>query len=172
MTYTIASSSNTATVIRRFVIWDHPVFSSQSMVIRIHQEAQELVGSYEKFPWHRTRKNVMSKNGSLFQHAISLTINFLLTTNPCRSSNVGMMSNSSRLCFISIFLSLLTSLPFNFRICVYMFRYPTTNQCNFQTLATVQFSVCIPVLLRLNCADHPTRREMITDRFRSTQLYK
>jgi len=37
---------------------------------------------------------------------------------------------------------------------------PSTDLYNFQTFAAVQFSICIPVLLRLYCADHPTRREI------------
>ena len=38
---------------------------------------------------------------------------------------------------------------------------PTTDLCNFQILAAIQSSICIPILLRLNCADHPTRWETL-----------
>jgi len=37
---------------------------------------------------------------------------------------------------------------------------PSIDLCNFQTLAAIQFSICISVLLRLNCADHSTRPEI------------
>jgi len=47
---------------------------------------------------------------------------------------------------------------------------PTTDLCNVRT---IQFSVCVRVLLlRLNCADYPTRNILITDWFHSTRLYK
>ena len=79
--YTIASFSNIVGHDQAFclIIRNHIVLPSQSMVINIQPGSARPIGSCLKFPWHRTRKNVMD---SLFQHhAISFIINFLLT-NP------------------------------------------------------------------------------------------
>ena len=107
LTYTIASSSNTAAVIRRFASLYGPVLPSQSMVISSQPGSARPVGSCQKFPWYGIRKNVMCENGRLFQYRYFFNDKFLV--NPCRSTKVGMTmtSNSSRLCFIPVFLSLL-----------------------------------------------------------------
>jgi len=78
------------------------------MVIRIHQEAQELVGSYEKFPWHRTRKNVMSKNGSLFQHRYFFNDKFLVN-----DESLQILKRWYDEQFFKTVLHLYFSLPFN-----------------------------------------------------------
>ena len=67
LTYTIASFSNTAAVIRHSTSLYHPVFPSQ-MVISTQPGSARSIRSCQKFSWHGIRKNVMCENSPLFQH--------------------------------------------------------------------------------------------------------
>jgi len=85
----------------RLVVRDHPVLSSQSMVINSKPGSARPVGSCQKFPWHGTRKNIMCKNSPLFQHC-HFFHDKLLTMNPCRFTNIGTNMLSRRLRSIAV----------------------------------------------------------------------
>jgi len=95
--YTIASSSNTAAVIRRFASHYTRPFHS-SIVIQGNKHStrklrkRKTCRTLSKFPWHgtMTRKNVICENGLLFQHRYFLTINLSSTINPCKSTDIDM----------------------------------------------------------------------------------
>ena len=75
LTYTIASSSN------RLAVWDHPVLSSQSIMIAFNQVMQDLSNLVKNFHGMGLVKMKCVKMVPYFNTATSLMINFLLTTN-------------------------------------------------------------------------------------------
>ena len=81
----------------RLTVWDHPVLPSQSVVISIQLGSARPVGSCQKFPWHGTRKNVMCKNGPLFQHCFFYDKSFFDNESLQIHKHWTMMSNSSRI---------------------------------------------------------------------------
>jgi len=83
----------------RLVVRNHPILLLQSMVISNQPGSARPVGSCQKFG---TRLVKMRENDLLFQHF--LQINFLLTMNPCRCTNVGTSMLLRKLRLIAIIL--------------------------------------------------------------------
>jgi len=98
------SSSNTVVIIRRFAsLYDTIPSPHYNSWWSTQSRSARSIGSCQKFPWHGIRKNIMRKNSPRFSIASSFTINFLLTMNPCRFTNVDTNMLSRRLWSIAAY---------------------------------------------------------------------